>query len=78
MTARPGCGLVGVRGGNAGRECGATGADNHVRPTGAQALHRLGRQGLVAQVGQGRYRISRQHPELIALRRKGLEERGRE
>ena len=44
----------------------------------AQALHRLGRQGLVVRVGQGRYRISRQHPELVALRRRGLEDRGRE
>ena len=44
----------------------------------AQALHRLGRQGLVTRVGQGRYRISRQHPELVALRRRGLEDRGRE
>ena len=47
------------------------------RAYGAQALHRLGRQGLVVRVAQGRYRISRQHPELVALRRKGLEERGR-
>ena len=48
------------------------------RARGAQALHRLGRQGLVVRVGQGRYRISRQHPELVALRRRGLEDRGRE
>ncbi len=46
------------------------------RAYGAQALHRLGRQGLVVRVGQGRYRISRQHPELAALRRKALEDRG--
>ena len=27
---------------------------------------------------QGRYRINPQHPDLVALRRKALEERGRE
>ena len=44
----------------------------------ARALHRLVKQGLVVRVGQGRYRISDQHPDLAALWRKGLEERGRE
>ncbi len=48
------------------------------RAYGAQALHRLGRQGLVVRVGQGRYRATHQHPELVALRRKGLEEGGAE
>ncbi len=45
---------------------------------GAQALHRLAKQGLVVRVGQGRYRINPRHPELVALRRKALEERGRD
>ncbi len=44
----------------------------------AQALHRLGKQGLVVRVGQGRYRINPQHPDLVALRRKALEDRGRD
>ncbi len=44
----------------------------------AQALHRLARQGLVVRVGQGRYRVTHLHPDLVALRRKALEERGQE
>ncbi len=66
-----------VRAAELGQALVETGLDPG-RAYGAQALHRLGRQGLVVRVGQGRYRISRQHPELVALRRKGLEQRGRE
>ncbi len=44
----------------------------------AKALYRLVKQGLVVRVGQGRYRVTHQHPDMVALRRKVLEERGRE
>ncbi len=43
----------------------------------AKALYRLAKQELVVRVGQGHYRVTHRHPDLVALRRRALEERGR-
>jgi hypothetical protein len=59
------------------RALAAGGLDTR-RAYSAQALHRIGKQGVVVRVGQGRYRVTRQHPDLVALRRKLLEEGGHE
>lgn len=40
----------------------------------AKTLHRLSREGLVVRVGRGRYRVSRRHPKLAALRRAAVAE----
>ena len=56
----------------------AAGGHDTGQAYGAKALYRLAQQGLVVRVGQGRYRVTHQHPDLVALRRKALEERGRE
>ena len=40
----------------------------------AKTLNRLSRDGLVTRVGRGRYRVSRRHPKLAALRRAAVAE----
>ena len=56
----------------------AAGGHDTGRDYAAKALNRLVRQELVVRVRRGRYRVTHQHPDLVALRRSALEERGRE
>ncbi len=56
----------------------AAGGHDTGRDYAAKALNRLVKQELVVRVWRGRYRVAHQHPDLVALRRKALEDRGQE